>query len=289
MHVFILGGTGTIGSAILSALQDGPHRVSALSRSTVSDERLRQLGATPLRGDLRRPTDWIAAALTADAIIHTAATFEDDMAMVDDRLVTALLDHARGRTRLLYTGGCWLYGDTGGAIATETSRFDPIPAFDWMLRNSARLLDSPAFATAILHPAMVYTDTGGAFDRFLAAARAGQPVELWGSAETRWPLIHAADLARAYIALLDRPDLTGHFNAVAEAGVPVGDIARTLTNRPPIVLPRAEALARHGDWALGPMLDQVLSADKLRADTGWSPRFTDYRQVFGQKQENGGP
>ncbi len=286
MRVFILGGTGSIGTAVTAELCRRSHEVTALSRSGVADDKLRRLGADPSRGDLRAPAGWAAEAVGHDAIIHAAATFSDDMGDVDTQVVSALIGAAkqtRHKPRLIYTGGCWLYGETGDAVATEDSRFNPIPAFSWMVGNAARLLATPAFSAAILHPAMVYHADGGVFDRFIEPPREGRPMEIWGDRQTRWPLIHRSDLARAYCDLLVRPDLTGHFNVVSEEGVRVGDIVDAIAQAlgstlPPATLSADVLVSRHGAWAIGPTLDQQMSAAKLRSETGWTPEITDYRR-----------
>ncbi len=285
MQVFILGGTGSIGTELVRQLRSRSHEVVALSRSTRSDEKLRELGAVPFRGDLREPEAWVAHALQHEAVIQVAATFSDDMGEVDARVTTALIEATSKLTqkcRLLYTGGCWLYGETGDEVATEERVFDPLPAFKWMAENGERLLNCSGFSTAIIHPALVYHEEGDAFKHFLTAARDLRPIEIWGSPETRWAIIERSDLARAYCELLDRPDLAGHFNAASQACVRVGDIANWFANlygntNPMIIRNVDELIREYGFWAKGPTLDQQMSADKLMSLTGWRPQITDYR------------
>ncbi len=286
MRVFILGGTGCIGAAIVAQLHQRGHQITGLCRSHAAADRLRQLGARPLQGDLTAPQDWAAQALDHDAIIHAAIDFDSDMGAVDVQVVDALLTAPpTGQTRMLYTGGCWLYGATGDHLATEADPFHPIDLFAWMLPHADRLLQAPHLSTAILHPALVYHAQGGAFDRFLTVAARDQPIPIWGDPATRWPLIDRRDLARAYAALLEAPELTGHFNATGQTGVPVGDIARACaqvkgSNHAPICVPRETVLADHGAWGEGPMLDQQMSHAKLTRATGWQPQHTDFRQVL---------
>ncbi len=288
MNVFVLGGTGTIGRAIVTELVGRSHRVFALSRSERSDEKLENLGALPRRGDLAAPEGWAAFAASCGAIIQVAATFADDMGDVDAEAIYAIRDAAADQpapVRLIYTGGCWLYGETGDEVATEERAFDPLPAFAWMVSHAEELLAAPSLSTAVVHPAMVYDGVdGGVFNRFISSARAGQPIEIWGSPQTRWPLIDSADLARAYCDLVQRADLVGHFNAVAEQGVAVGEIVQTISEvcgstRDPISVRVDEVIAEHGAWARGPALDQQMSGRKLQAATGWQPHVTDYRQA----------
>jgi nucleoside-diphosphate-sugar epimerase len=71
MHIFITGASGFVGGAAARALVADGHTVSAMSRSTTSDELIKELGATPVRCDL----DSICAQDIGDAdiCIHSAA------------------------------------------------------------------------------------------------------------------------------------------------------------------------------------------------------------------------
>ena len=53
MRVFVTGGTGYIGSAVVSELVKAAHHVTGLARSAAKETELKNLGATPVRGDLR--------------------------------------------------------------------------------------------------------------------------------------------------------------------------------------------------------------------------------------------
>lgn len=285
MRVFILGGTGTIGTAAVAELLSRNYQVLALSRSEKSDELLMSAGATPFRGNLTEPDGWANAAVSSDAIIQAAATFGEDMGDVDAKAMKALTQAAATRsdpTRLIYTGGCWLYGETGDEIATEDRPFNPLPAFSWMVTHAQMLLDAPQLRTAVVHPAMVYDmRDGGVFYRFLSAAKNNQRTEIWGSKATRWPLIESSDLARVYCDLVERSDLVGFFNAVAEEGVTVGTIASVISEAygsptEPMIRTVDEVVKENGAWAKGPTLDQQMSARKLQSAVGWQPRFSDF-------------
>lgn len=200
MKVLVLGATGSIGTAVTKELIANDHEVIALSRSIGSDAKLRDWGAVPFRGDLREPEQWADMLRDCDGIIQVATTFTDDMGHVDRAVVEALEQAARRfgiRPRLIYTGGCWLFGQTGDLVATEETPFDPLVDFAWAVDTAAKLLASPWFSCAVIHPAMVCHEGGGVFARFASAARAQNPVEIWGDSSTRWPVIHRDDLAVA--------------------------------------------------------------------------------------------
>ena len=132
MKVLVLGGTGSIGGAIVDVLQQRGHEVLALGRSTQACDTLRSVGAIPVKGDLRDPVNWIDVVHNVDGIIHAAATWDEDMEDVDRRVVSALLEtlqHDVSSKAVIYTGGCWLYGATGDDVATEKSPINPIGSF----------------------------------------------------------------------------------------------------------------------------------------------------------------
>jgi nucleoside-diphosphate-sugar epimerase len=55
MKVFVIGGTGLVGSYLLPRLVDNSHEVVALTRSKDKIEKINKLGAVGLLGDIRNP------------------------------------------------------------------------------------------------------------------------------------------------------------------------------------------------------------------------------------------
>ena len=284
MRILVLGGTGRIGSAVVRALLACGHDVVGLARSEASAAKLRQAGATVIGGDIAAPEAWIETLPHLDAAIHMACDFASDMAAVDRRLLDALLPALAAqaqRVRFIYTGGCWLFGETGDAIATEASPFRPLPAFAWMVPHLARVLGAAEIDGIVIHPAMVYAGADGVFGRFARDASARQAIRVVGGEAVRWPLVHSDDLAALYALALERaPKGESYIGAAVEA-LTVVRIARAFARRcgiareaPEIISPGAIA-AELGEWARGYALDQRLSGDKARRELGWQPRHLD--------------
>ena len=80
MKLFITGAGGFLGTAVVEQATRRGHAVVALVRSASSEQSLRErVGDTAdaletVRGDLRRPDDWVGALAGVDAVIHLAAT-----------------------------------------------------------------------------------------------------------------------------------------------------------------------------------------------------------------------
>ena len=281
MRVLVLGGTGTIGRAVVAALRGRGHGMLALARSEASASTLRAAGAEPLPGDIRTPEAWVDRAVArTDGVIHVACGFDDDMAAVEEGLLRDLLPAmaatGRGPT-LIYTGGCWLYGATGDRIAVEDSPFEPPPEWAWMVAHHARVHAAAGIRAITIHPAMVWDDDGGVLRGMRADARAGRPLTVVGGDGVRWPLVHADDLADLYCRALEAAPPGASYNGAAIEGMAVGDLARAIARRAgrpimaPVVRPVADAIAAQGGWARGYALDQQMSGAKARRDLGWAP------------------
>ncbi|MET0492747.1 MAG: NAD-dependent epimerase/dehydratase family protein [Actinoplanes sp.] len=81
MHVFITGGTGLIGSAVVAELLGHGHSVLALARSDASAQAAEAAGAKTIRGGLSDLDVLRAGATQADGVIHLA--FSHDFSTAD--------------------------------------------------------------------------------------------------------------------------------------------------------------------------------------------------------------
>src|SRR6187431_2387665 len=75
MRVFLTGGTGYVGSAVLDSLVRGGHHVDALVRNSEGAARVQARGAAPVLGDVMKPASWRDAAAAADGAVHAAAEY----------------------------------------------------------------------------------------------------------------------------------------------------------------------------------------------------------------------
>jgi nucleoside-diphosphate-sugar epimerase len=73
MRILVTGGTGFVGAHMIPKLVESGHNVLALARSASSDEKLRALGAMPIRGDLETPDKLSLPPI--DALVHAAEHF----------------------------------------------------------------------------------------------------------------------------------------------------------------------------------------------------------------------
>src|SRR5450755_645697 len=109
MNIFITGASGFVGGAATRRLVADGHRIRAMSRSSSSDQKIRALGAEPVRSDL----DTVIAADVrgAEIVIHCAAFVEqwgpldvwDRINVLGTRRMLAAA-HQAGARRLIHIG-----------------------------------------------------------------------------------------------------------------------------------------------------------------------------------------
>lgn len=280
MRVFVLGGTGSIGAPVVRELIRGGHAVTALARSGESATKLLSMGASVLKGDLRQPAEWMPQLPSIDAVVNVAGMYADDEEETARKLLDCLLPRLcreAAPVRFVYTGGCWLFGVTDGAVTTESSAFSPLPAFAWAIEHIERLLATDRIWPIVIHPAMVYSVDGGVFGGMYAEAASGRAVRIVGAETVRWPLVHQDDLADLYRLALEKASPGDSYIGSAIDGVPVGQLARAFSRSlcgqemAPVITSEQDAVAELGSWAAGYGRDQLQSGDKARRKLGWRP------------------
>jgi len=282
-RVLVLGGTGSIGGSVAGVLRQRGHQVTCLARSDKADESLRASRLNTIRGDIRSPDQWVGCAEKFDAVISAASTWSDDEARVDRQLTEKLLEAfstSDAAKTVIYTDGCWSYGNTGDTIATEDTPFDPLPEFAWSIETARQVRDNRHVRGMVILPAMVYERDGGVLDQMAEDAQARDRIRIVGSEDVRWPLVHRADLALLYALMLERGEPGDSFNGAGIVSMPVGKIARTLARRfgkpeDLDVLTVEQAVRSIGSWTIGYALDQQMSSAKATRDLGWTPEHTD--------------
>src|SRR3984957_5968282 len=126
MRVFITGGSGFIGSAVVQQLIGAGHDVVGLARSDSSAQSLAAAGAQVHRGDLDDLDSLRAGAEASDGVIHLAyihdfSKFEDN-ARVDRRAIEAIGEVLAGSERPFVIASGVLMVAPNGQTATETDR-----------------------------------------------------------------------------------------------------------------------------------------------------------------------
>ena len=282
MNIFLTGGTGYIGSAVLDALLRGGHRVTILVRDPEKAERAALRGVRGVIGELTAPRTYAAAAEACDGIIHTAFEHSKRGPEVDRQAIENLLTIVRRRTNgaerpfFIYTSGVWVLGATSSP-ATEDAPVAPAPHVTWRPDHERLVLDAGAdgaVRTALIRPGIVYGGSRGIIGDMLKDAANGL-IRVIGAGKNHWPCVYDRDLADLYLRVATNPSASGIFHANDEGDERVNDIAEALAQNaktPADIrhVPLEEARAKMGEYADALALDQKVRSPRARA-LGWNP------------------
>ena len=279
MNVFITGGTGLIGSAVVAELLAHGHSVTGLARSDASAKALIAAGAKVLRGGITDIDILRTGARQADGVIHLA--FGHDFSTTDaivravneeSEALKAIGEELVGSDRPFITvaGTPWI----PGVFSTETDRSEPEGPFGGRLRSAEALLalsSRGVRSAAVRMPRTVHKDGQGGFAGLLTDLARKTGVSGYpGDGTQRWPAVHALDAASLYRLALESAPAGTAWHAVDDEGDKVADIAAVIGRR--LGLPIKSVPDDHFG-PLGPIfaMDQPASSTHTREALGWKP------------------
>jgi nucleoside-diphosphate-sugar epimerase len=275
MRIFLTGGTGYIGSAVLEAFVRAGHHVDALVRNRDSAAGLEKRGAHPLIGDLSRPDTYRSAAAEADGCVHAAIDAHRAHAVDAIAIDTLLTARKKPGGFFIYTSGVWVLGPAPSPV-DETAVLNPVEQSAWRAPHERRVLDAcgPNLRTVVIRPGIVYGRSRGIVGDVFKDAANGL-VRVIGSGENHWPLIYDRDLGELYVKTAINPDASGVYHANDECDERVDDIVSAIADhvaiRPSVrKVPIAEARHKLGAYADALALDQLVRSPRART-LGWSP------------------
>lgn len=280
MRIFLTGATGYIGAVVAERLARHGHSVACTCRTADAEAALRARGHETLLVDLRDPDGLGRAVSGYDAVVHTAATQDEDMGPVEHAAVRAILKGLRGSDApFIFTSGVWVYGSAPpGRLLNEDSPTDPVATFAWRpaLESKVVAAAGDGVRTVVIRPGMVYGRGGGPLNQFAAMAEGGVPRYV-GDGANHWSLVHVDDLAELYGLAVERAPAGTLVNGVVGPPLRVKDMADAATagagfEVPPAPWPVADAAAELGpEDADGVTRDHRISGERARTLLGWEP------------------
>lgn len=290
MKVFLTGATGYVGRAVARALAGSGHQVTGLLRSAEKSSLLAdELGGRPVYGDMTIPASYRGEAAEHDVLVHCAFHEERDPIGSDRTALDALLDAARlgDRPRLVvYTSGCWILGDTGGATVDEAAPVDePADVVAWRPRHEEICLEAggeDGFATAVVRPGIVYGAEGGLTARLFASAERDGAAEVPCDGEQHWSFVHRDDLGRLYARVVDA-EASGVFHGVDDLPLPAAAAARAASEAAGSGGEVRRVSLEEAREDLGPAADALCLDQRLVArrstELGWSPEWPSFGEA----------
>lgn len=215
MKVFVTGGTGFVGSHVVTKLLDEGHDVVALVRETSDTSYLEQLGVDMVVGALGRAVELEQTLSQVDAVVHvagmTSAIDAQRMYRVNAGgtrdLVDRVADFGGEGTRFIYISSVSAQGPTKAeAEGLEATIPQPVSHYgrSKLDGEGAVLAHRDDLKVTIVRPPVIYGPRDrDMFEVFQLADRRLSPI-LGG--EERWlSVVHGEDVARAVSACLEAP------------------------------------------------------------------------------------
>jgi nucleoside-diphosphate-sugar epimerase len=278
MRIFLTGATGFIGSAIVPELINAGHQVLGLTRSDAGADSLIAAGAQVHRGHLEDLESLRSGAAQSDGVIHTAfihdfSKFKENCE-IDQRAIETLGSALAGSDRpLIVTSGLAL----GSPKRPVTEDTDP-PANSPMPRvseESALAMIPQGVSAAVVRLPQVHDTVKQGLVTYLVAVAREKGVSAYvDEGLNRWSAAHVLDTARLYRLALEKHEAGARYNAVAEEGVSLRDIAEVVGRglKVPVVSLSPEEAAGHFGWlAMFAGLDLSASSAQTQERLGWHP------------------
>jgi len=280
MRIFLTGATGFIGSAIVPELINAGHKVLGLTRSDAGAQFLTAAGAEVHRGDLEDLESLRSGAAKSDCVIHTA--FNHDFSKFvanceqDRKVIEAMGDVLAGSDRpLLITSGTGMGNAIPGQPATE-DHFDPNHPNPRKASEvaGAFVAERGVNVSVVRLPQVHDTVKQGLITYAVQLAREKGVSAYVGEGLNRWPAAHVLDVAYLYRLAVEKQEPGSRYNAVAEEGVSMREIAEVIgrgLKLPVVSLSPEEAPAHFGWLAMFAGYDMPASSAQTQQRLGWHP------------------
>jgi uncharacterized protein (TIGR01777 family) len=252
MRIFITGGTGFVGSAVVEGLLGRNHEVTILTRSAPRGQsRLSRVAY--LEGDPRQQGKWQESVAEHEGVINLAGAsifcrwtrakkrmIRESRTETTRNVVEGLSGRKGKETLLISASGTGYYGfrqEEGVGEGTPPGS-DFLAALSQEWEAEAKQAAEHGARVVLCRLGVVLGKNGGALRKMAPVFRAGLGSPM-GRGDQWFSWIHESDLVNIFLFLLDRKDASGPVNCTAPYPVRNRDFTKALGRalRRPTFLP----------------------------------------------------
>jgi nucleoside-diphosphate-sugar epimerase len=285
MSVFITGGTGFIGSAVIRELVASGHAVTGLARSEKAKQTLATLGASVFEGSLEDPDRLERGAKAADAAIHLAFVhnFADfEAAGQTDRQAIEAIGEALVDTNRQFIVTSGVPNGESGHVVTESDKSGIFPR---MSEAAALPFAERGVTVTLVRPSrFVYSEelTNGFIAALIGIAGQKGVSAYIGEGNNHIHAVHVLDLAKLYLLALEK-SAPAIYQGVGSEAIAFFDVANAIGKRlnvPTVSIPQEQAAEHFGFLGGIVGVDNPASSEMTRTELGWQPTHPSLLEVL---------
>lgn len=294
MKVFVTGATGFVGGAVVKELLGQRHQVIGMIRDPTKATSLMEKGMTPIVGEMTSPETYLSVIPTVDAVIQTAQLSvkgrftnanKDKINQADESMTLALakacLQHGK---LIIYTSGCFNYGDHGTNWIDEDTPSNPSPLGEGHALVVSQLMSlhkNEGLKLVVLSPGFVYGPGGLFKTSFYDTLKKGQ-LRVFGQGQNYWSPIQVDDLARAFSSALVHGHYGEVYNIVDDNPISLRQLIDNITSAQGV-----KSVGTIPPWLIslligGPLVKSLTSSfrvrnEKAKRDLNWQPQYGSFK------------
>lgn len=290
MNVFVTGATGFVGAAVVNELLQQGHQVVGLIRDPAKATALTQKGMVAQIGEMTDPQTYIPIVATADAVIQTAQlgvtgrftdASKDKINRADEDMTLTLARACIEQDKvLIYTSGCFNYGDHGTDWIDEHTPATPSPLGEGHAQVVTQLMTlhkKENLKLLVISPGFVYGPGGLFKTSFYDTLQKGQ-LRVFGKGQNYWSPIQVDDLARAFTLALTHGRYGEVYNIVDDQPLPLRQLIDSITSTQGV-----KSVGNIPGWLIGLLIGSPLvksltssfrvSNAKAKRELKWQPQY----------------
>jgi uncharacterized protein YbjT (DUF2867 family) len=196
MPIFITGGTGFVGSAIVPALAG--HSLRLLVRDPTRAGVLASSDIDIVQGDVTAPDSLGSAIRGCDTVIHLVAIIEETGGATFDQVIH------QGTVNVVNAARA---ADAKRIIDMSALGASDRPGFDYMQAKwrAEEAVKSSGLAWTIVRPSVIFGPGDGFINALAGVVRGFPVIPVVGDGQTRFQPVSVKDVADAFAAIVDDP------------------------------------------------------------------------------------